>query len=236
MLPVGIIGAMDSEVALLLQKLQDPRTVTVGSVIYHTGTLGTTAVVIARCGIGKVCAAMCAQAMIDRFAVRCIINTGVAGGIASGLAVGDMVLSTYAVQHDFDVTAFGHVRGYMCDGGDHTQPTRYYADGVLRQRFLDAAAETLPGHKAIEGAIATGDVFVADNVLKKQLAEEFSAAAAEMEGGAVAQVAAANRVPFLIVRAISDLAEGGAPVSFDTFEKEAAANSARMLLRVLQEL
>ena len=236
MLPVGIIGAMDSEVALLVEKLQEAQTVKVGAVTYHTGTLGGTAVVSARCGIGKVCAAMCAQAMIDRFAVRYILNTGVAGGIAAGLSVGDMVLSTYAVQHDFDVTAFGHVRGYMCDGGDHTRPTRYEADSCLRTLFMEVAAKALPGHKAIEGAIATGDVFVADNELKKQLAETFSAAAAEMEGGAVAQVAVANRVPFLIIRAISDLAEGGAPVSFDTFEKEAAANSARMLLCVLPKL
>lgn len=236
MLPIGIIGAMDSEVALLLEALDHAKTVQIGAVTYHTGTLNQTDVVIARCGIGKVCAAMCVQAMIDRFSVRGIINTGVAGGIASGLAVGDMVVSTYAVQHDFDVTAFGHVRGYMCDGGDHREPTRYWADSRMRQLFRETAAAILNGHKAVEGAIASGDVFVADAALKIALAQEFSASAAEMEGGAVAQVATANNVPFLIVRAISDLADGGAPVSFDTFEKQAAADSAKILLAVLPQL
>ena len=220
MLPVGLIGAMESEVALLLKKIQDSRTVTVGQTVFTTGSLENVSVVIARCGIGKVCAAMCAQAMIDRFAVRCLINTGVAGGIAPGLKLGDTVLSTYAVQHDFDVTAFGHVRGYLCNGGDDREPTRFTALSV----------------PAVEGVIATGDIFVADAALKARIAEEFSASVAEMEGGAIAQTAAANHVPFLIVRAVSDLADGEAPASFDAFEQEAAARSAAVLLRVLRRL
>ena len=234
MLPVGLIGAMESEVALLLKKMQDCRTVTVGKTVFTTGSLENVSVVIARCGIGKVCAAMCAQAMIDRFAVRCLINTGVAGGIAPGLKLGDTVLSTYAVQHDFDVTAFGHVRGFLCDGGDDREPTRFAADENLRRLFAEeAAALAVP---TVEGVIATGDVFVADAALKARIAAEFSAAVAEREGGAIAQTAAANRVPFLIVRAVSDLADGEAPASFDAFEKEAAARSAAVLLRVLRRL
>ena len=234
MLPVGLIGAMESEVALLLKKIQDSRTVTVGQTVFTTGSLEKVSVVIARCGIGKVCAAMCAQAMIDRFAVRCLINTGVAGGIAPGLKLGDTVLSTYAVQHDFDVTAFGHVRGYLCNGGDDREPTRFTADAHLRRLFAEeAAALSVP---AVEGVIATGDIFVADAALKARIAEEFSASVAEMEGGAIAQTAAANHVPFLIVRAVSDLADGEAPASFDAFEQEAAARSAAVLLRVLRRL
>lgn len=236
MQPVGIIGAMDSELQLLLNKLENAAQVQVGSTVYHTGELASVPVVIARCGIGKVCAAMCAQAMIDRFSVRCIINTGVAGGLKSGLSVGDMVLCTYAVQHDFDVTAFGHVRGYMCTGEDHTQPTRYWADAHLREVVATVAAETLTDRRAVKGVIASGDVFVADAALKQQLTAEFDAMAAEMEGAAVAQTATANGVPFLVIRALSDLADGSASVSFDTFEAQAAAASAQLLMAALPRL
>ncbi len=232
MQPVGIIGAMDSEIALLLEKLDNAATVTIGNTVYHTGELSNVPVVIARCGIGKVCAAICAQAMIDRFAVRCIINTGVAGGLKTGLSVGDMVLCTDAVQHDFDVTAFGYVRGYMCTGEDNQKPTRYAADAHLRETVAKVAAE-IPDCHTVAGVIASGDVFVADAALKQQLLADFDATAAEMEGAAVAQTAVANGVPFLVIRAISDLADGSASVSFDTFEVQAAAVSAQLLMAAL---
>ena len=143
-----------------------------------------------------------------------------------------MVLCTDAVQHDFDVTAFGYVRGYMCTGEDNQKPTRYAADARLRALVASAAAE-LADCRTVEGVIASGDVFVADAALKQQLLADFDATAAEMEGAAVAQTAVANGVPFLVIRAISDLADGSASGSFDTFEAKAAAVSAQLLVTAL---
>ncbi len=230
--PFGIIGAMASEVEILKQKLHGRKTLRIAGVDFCEGTLEGKPVVIAQCGIGKVCAAICTQAMIDRFNVECVINTGVAGGLHHSLSVGDIVISTDAVQHDFDMTAFGYVKGYM-GGGDGKTATRYHADPDLISLFKMAADEILTDNKYIDGTIASGDIFVDDSALKKTLIESFDAAAAEMEGAAVAQVAAANETPFVIIRSISDLAENEANVSFEEFERKAADISSRIVLGML---
>lgn len=230
---IGIIGAMASEVEILTAKLQQADTAEIAGVVFHQGLLEGKRVVIAQCGIGKVCAAICAQAMIDRYKVAALINTGVAGGLHPSLAVGDIVISTDAVQHDFDMTAFGYVKGYM-GGGDGKTPTRYIADPGLIANFKAAADEVLDQNKYIDGTIASGDVFVDDSTLKKFLIQQFGAAAAEMEGASIAQVAAANRVPFVVIRSISDLAEHEATISFEEFEKKAAEISSRIVLGMLR--
>lgn len=230
---IGIIGAMASEVEILTAKLQNAQTAEIAGVVFHEGLLEGRHVVIAQCGIGKVCAAICAQAMIDRYRVGALINTGVAGGLHPSLAVGDIVISTDAVQHDFDMTAFGDVKGYM-GGGDGKSPTRFLADPGLVADFKAAADEVLNENKYIEGTIASGDIFVDDSALKKSLIELFGAAAAEMEGGSIAQVAVANRVPFVVIRSISDLAEHEATVSYGEFEKKAAEISSRIVLGMLR--
>lgn len=229
---IGIIGAMASEVEILTARLQGAYAIQAAGITFHTGTLEGKRVVVAQCGIGKVCAAVCAQAMIDRFHVSSLINTGVAGGLHPSLAIGDIVISTDAVQHDFDMTAFGYVKGYM-GGGDGKTATRYQADSGLIALFKQAADEVLTENKYIDGTIASGDVFVDDSVLKKFLIEAFGAAAAEMEGAAIAQVAAANGVPFVVIRSISDLAECEATVSFEEFERKAAEISSRIVLGML---
>lgn len=232
---IGIIGAMDSEIALLCERMTDRAEQTAAGLTVHIGTLEGVAVAVVRCGEGKVRAALCTQLLIDRFGAAAIINTGVAGGLAAGLCVGDLVLATDAVQHDFDLTAFGYVRGYIAGMGDGTEPTRFEADAALCAAFRRAADEVLAGtgHKYIEGTVATGDVFVDSTPLKRELIAAYNAAAAEMEGGAIAAVAAQNGVPFVVIRAISDLAEGEATVSFETFEAEAARTSAAITCRML---
>lgn len=230
---IGIIGAMASEVEILKSRLKEGKTSEIAGVVFYQGKLEGKPVVIAQCGIGKVCAAVCAQAMIDRFQVGCVINTGVAGGLHPSLAVGDIVISTDAVQHDFDLTAFGYVKGYMSNG-DGKSPTRYKADPELAALFKAAADEVLDENKYIEGTIASGDIFVDDSALKKELIERFGAAAAEMEGAAIAQAAAANRVPFVVIRSISDLAENEANVSFEEFERKAAEISSSIVLGMLR--
>lgn len=233
---LGILGAMESEVKLLLEQLHDTDIQETAGTRFYAGTLEGVPVVVAQCGIGKVCAAMCTQVMIDRYQVDAVINTGVAGGLDPTLSIGDIVISTDAIQHDFDVTAFGHAKGYMCDGGDTAQPTRYSADADWCTRFHAAADAVLTTQHCLEGTIVSGDIFVSDQALKRELLSSFHAAAAEMEGAAVAQVACANRVPFVVVRAISDLAGQEASVSFDEFEKAAAATSAQIVRELLRQL
>ena len=221
---IGIIGAMASEVELLTAALTEAQTQTIAGVTFYHGTLEGQDVVIAQCGIGKVCAAICAQAMADCYKVGALINTGVAGGLHHSLAVGDIVIGTDAVQHDFDMTAFGYAKGYM-GGSDGKEPTVFHADPKLIASFKEAAAQVLTDSKFIEGTIASGDVFVDDSALKKSLIEQFDAAAAEMENG----------IPFIIIRSISDLAEHEANVSFDEFEKKAAKVSSDIVLGMLRQ-
>ena len=222
MSPIGIIGAMSSEVDNLIARMAHTAVTEYAGRRFVTGALAGKDVVVVQSGIGKVAAAITAQMLIDRFGVCTLLNTGMAGGLDARLAVKDLVVGIDALQHDFDLTAFGHARGYIGGGGDDTVPTRFAADADLVEKALAAAAQVLPnGSKAITGTIASGDIFVDDSGLKTVLRDDFGAAAAEMEGAAIAQTAAANGVPFLILRTISDLAEHDASVSFDELERYA---------------
>ena len=228
---IGIIGAMNTEVETLISALTDKKETRIAGSVFYSGKLGTTDAVVVMCGIGKVAAAICAQAMIDTFHPDALINTGVAGGVADGLTQGDLVIATDAVQHDFDISLFGHAKGYMpVWGKDHHQPSPFPADEALADKLI-AAADGL-GYHAIRGRVASGDIFVADPVLKQTLATQFSASVAEMEGAAIAQTAWQNGIPCAIVRAISDLADGSATLSFDEFEAIAAERSAKLLLEI----
>lgn len=222
MTPIGIIGAMDSEVDNLIKRMADTAVTEYAGRRFVTGTLASKNVVVVQSGIGKVAAAITAQMLIDRFGVCALLNTGMAGGLNPRLAVKDLVIGMGALQHDFDLTAFGHVRGYIGGGGDDTKPTLFAADKTLAEKALAAAKQVLPeGNKSLLGIIASGDIFVDDSALKASLRDDFGADAAEMEGAAIAQTAVANGVPFLILRTISDLAEHDASVSFDELERYA---------------
>jgi adenosylhomocysteine nucleosidase len=215
---IGIIGAMDSEVRHLIARLENPETHEIAGRTFVRGTLAGCDAVVVQSGIGKVAAAVTAQILIDRFDVGTLINSGMAGGLDSRLAVKDLVIGTAAVQHDFDLTAFGHAKGYM-RGEDDTVATAFCADKELVALAMDAAAAVLPASsKAITGVVASGDIFVDDSALKSRIIADFHAAATEMEGAAIAQTATDNGVPFLILRTISDLAEHQANVSFDELE------------------
>lgn len=217
----GIIGAMDSEVDNLTARMEGVAVIEAAGRRFACGKLAGQNVVVVKSGIGKVAAAITAQLLIDRFEADTLINTGMAGGLDARLQVKDLVIATDAIQHDFDLTAFGHTHGYMF-GEDDTLPTRFMADAELTERARAAAARVLPeGSKAITGTVVSGDVFVDDAALKRTLISRFAAAAAEMEGAAIAQTAVANEVPFLILRTISDLAEHQAHVSFDELERYA---------------
>ncbi|MGI6665044.1 MAG: 5'-methylthioadenosine/adenosylhomocysteine nucleosidase [Christensenellaceae bacterium] len=230
----GIIGAMSSEIILLREHMREIKEEKIGVFTFYQGVINGSEVVLVKCGIGKVNAAMCAQIMIDRFAVTKLINTGIAGGVGSGLSVGDVVIGVDAVQHDFDMRGLGYAKGYMT-GEDMTAYTVYQADEGLVAEFRAAVSAVVPPEKIKEGRIATGDIFVSDSAVKKELREGFASLAAEMEGAAILQVAEANKIPAVIIRAISDLADEGAEASVENFEQFAADISAETLLVLLEQ-
>ena len=231
----GIIGAMDSEIQMIRGQMDYCRTNPLYGLTFYQGRIGSHDVVLAKCGIGKVNAARCAQILIDRSNPDYLINTGVAGGVGPDLKLGDMVLSTDLVQHDFRMNALGCVDGCQSLDGPKDQPTLFTADEALLTRFERIAQETAGKAAIHRGRIASGDTFVADRETKIKLYETFGALACEMEGGAIAQVAQAAGVPFLVVRAISDLADGSASESYAAFERHAAQLSASMLLKFLED-
>lgn len=230
----GVIGAMESEVAQLRGALQNTEVTDCCGLTFYSGTMGRRRVVLVRCGVGKVNAARCAQMLIDRFGVDCIVNTGIAGGVGEGLAVADVVVGAELVQHDFDAVAFGYARGNICDPAHRDAPSVFRGDAELIAAFRAAAEALIDPARVKTGRIATGDLFVASAEAKRDIAETFGAVAAEMEGGAIAQVASMAGVPFIVLRAISDLADGSSPKSFAEFEKETADLSASILRRMIE--
>lgn len=232
----GIIGAMAIEIKHLLSVLEGEEKVKRGNITFYRGRIKGKEVVIAQCGVGKVNAGRVTQLMIDFFSPDVIINTGIAGAVASGLEVNDVVIATSLVQHDFDVTTFGYARGYMCTGHDKDKATSYTADPVVSALLERAASEYFTTGKVVRGIIASGDQFISSAEKRHEISEIFSASAAEMEGAAIAQSSELSGVPFAVLRAISDNADGNAAVSYDRFEKEAAMKSAETVTAFLSLL
>lgn len=192
--------------------------------------------VVVKSGIGKVNAARCTQILIDNFHPDYIINSGIAGGIDASLSVGDIIIGEELVQHDFDVTAFGHAKGYLCTGERDDVPTVFRSDKKLVYLLESSAKEAGGSGKVRTGRIASGDIFVADRTLKESISHEFKAAAAEMEGAAIAQTAAYADIPFVVLRVISDQADGEAAESFETFEKQTAELSSAVIQNLINSL
>lgn len=225
---IGIIGAMDVEVKTLKNAIEALTTEKTAGIEFYLGKINGTDVVVAECGIGKVHAAMCTQIMADKYNVGAIISTGIGGGIGDGLHVGDLVIADGLVQHDFDVSPFGYAKGYMFRG-DKDKPTVYNTDKELNALVLKAAQAHISPEKLKSGIIATGDIFVADREKKTEIHDRFNALVTEMEGGAIAQTAAENNIPFTVVRAISDLADGEGCETYEVFEEETARLSAKII-------
>lgn len=228
MIDVGIIGAMDIEVQGIAAELEACRTERVGGIEFHVGSLRGKSVAVAKCGIGKVFAALCTEAMIVKYAPRLIVNTGVAGAIGDGVAQGDVVVAKSLVQHDMDTSVFGDPLGFISGIGRVFFESDERAAGIL----LSAAEEL--GIKAVGGTVATGDCFISSPADKLRLRELFAASACEMEGGAVAQVAFANQTPFAVIRAISDGADEGTAMSYENFLPVAAARSRALTLALVE--
>ena len=229
---IGIIGAMEVEVAILKEKMEDVRIIKKASMDFYEGILAGKKVVVVRSGIGKVNAGICAQILADVFSVDAIINTGIAGSLNKNINISDIVLSTDVVQHDMDATGFGYRKGQIPQ-----MPVFFFnADDNLRRLAAEVCKEVNPDIQVFEGRIASGDQFVCDQDVKNRIVSEFSAYATEMEGAAIGQAAYLNEIPFLVVRAISDKADGSAQMDYSEFEKAAVDHSVRLTLNMLARI
>ncbi|MBE6555357.1 MAG: 5'-methylthioadenosine/adenosylhomocysteine nucleosidase [Ruminococcaceae bacterium] len=224
---IGIIGAMQIETEGLLAEMTDKKTHTVSGVTYTEGMLCGKQVVVATSGVGKVFAAVCAEAMILRFGVSALLNTGVAGGLLPELEVGDVVLADSVVQHDMNTTALGDARGLLSG----INVIKLETDRALLKPLCEATAAL--GYNAVVGTVATGDLFVTKESTKERLAAEFDAVACEMEGGAIGHVAYINSIPFVVLRTISD---GGDGMEYAEFAPLAAKTSTAITKTFLELL
>ena len=222
---IGIIGAMDLEVQHLKNEMQLSRIVDKAGMEFFTGTLKDVDVVIVRSGIGKVNAGLCAQILADVFQVTHIINTGVAGSLNPALDIGDILISRDALYHDLDVRVFGYQLGEVPQMGCR----EFKADKALIDAAAASCREVNPDIHVAIGRILSGDQFISDKEKKEYLITEFQGDCTEMEGAAVAHSAYLNKIPFVIIRAISDKADDSAEMDYPAFEKAAAMHSAKLV-------
>ena len=229
---LGIIGAMDIEVDSLKNEMENPAINIIAGMDFYEGVIGGKDVVVVKCGIGKVNAAMCTQILADRYNVDAVINTGVAGSLNNDIDICDIVISTVAQEHDMDVTALGYEKGIIPD----MDVSIFEADRKLVELTKKSAKEAGLDVKVFEGKFVSGDQFISTHEKKKSLKNSFGGDCAEMEGAAIAHVASLNNIPFLVIRAISDKADGGAHMDYPTFEKKAAANSILLLNEIIKNV
>jgi adenosylhomocysteine nucleosidase len=250
---IGVMGALDSEIELIKQQMDLADSLVISGRKYYTGEVHGHRIVLVKAGVGKVNAAMSTQLMIDRFRVRTIIFTGIAGGIAPELKVGDIVISDRVIQHDYGLASVDGFHPWSVEVGDSTgagKPVEYFEPDSQLMRTAMAAAEMLDfpepestispratsSVRVCLGCIVTGDQFIASEKKRRWLDETFGAYATEMEGGAVAQVCVANGVPFVVVRTLSDLANEDASVDIEKFFAYASRNSAMLVLEMLRTM
>lgn len=229
---LGIIGAMDTEVAKLKELMTEVTVTKKASMEFYQGNLNGAAAVVVRAGIGKVNAACCTQTLIDQFPVSCVINTGIAGSLQAKIDIGDIVLSTDAVEHDMDVAALGYQPGKIPD----MEVSAFAADERLRQVAKESCEKVNPDIHVYEGRVVTGDQFISSKEKKAWLTDTFDGCCAEMEGAAIAHAAYLNQIPFLIVRAISDKADDSAQMDYPTFEAKAIEHSVRLIVEMAGRL
>lgn len=226
---IGIIGAMEVEVATLKSQMNIKNVVTKASMEFNEGTIGNTEVVIVRSGVAKVNAGICVQILVDLFNVTHIINTGVAGSLDARINIGDIVLSTDACYHDVDATVFGYKKGEVPQLGIHAFP----ADASLREAAKAAIKKAAPDLGVFEGRVCSGDQFVSSPDVKKAIIDEQGGMCTEMEGAAIAQACYLNKIPFVIIRAISDKADGSDIVDYPVFEEKAAHDCAALVKEMI---
>lgn len=229
---LGIIGAMDEEVAKLKEQMEDVQVETKAAMDFYQGTIKGHPVVVVRSGIGKVNAAVCTQILADCYKVDQIINTGIAGSLNAEINIGDIVLSTDTLEHDMDAVSFGYSLGQI----PRMDTLSFEADESLRVTAKKVCERVIPDIHVFEGRVVSGDQFISDKNKKNWLVENFAGLCTEMEGAAIGHTAYLNGIPFLVIRAISDKADDSATVDYPTFEAKAIEHSVQLLLALCEEL
>lgn len=229
---IGIIGAMEEEVAHLKEAMDIEEITEYAAMKFCRGTLCGKDAVIVQSGIGKVNAAICTQILVDKFQADQIINTGVAGSLDARIDIGDIVISSDAVQHDMDTTIFGDPLGQI----PRLDTFSFPADAELIEKAKAANEKVNPEVQTFVGRVASGDQFVADRKVKDKIVEHFHAYCTEMEGAAIAQAAYLNKVSYVIIRAISDKADNSAAMDYPDFERRAIKQNVRLVKELLKNL
>ncbi|WJH33182.1 5'-methylthioadenosine/adenosylhomocysteine nucleosidase [Paenibacillus aurantius] len=221
---VGLIGAMVEEIELFHEHMKEVTEHEKAGITYWEGTFQGKPVVLCRSGVGKVNAAVCTQILIDRFGVEAVVFTGVAGALDPSLEIGDIVISTECLQHDMDVRALGFERGVI----PFAEASVFPADPGLSDKAYEVSESLFEG-RTKRGRVLSGDQFIASRETVAELHRELNGACTEMEGASVAQVCHMNGVPFVILRSMSDKADGSAHINFPEFTKQASLHSYRIV-------
>ncbi len=228
---IGIVGAMDSEVEAIFAQMSFKEKIQINNLTFYKGRIFDKDLVVVKCGVGKVNAALCTQLLILNFKVSCVINTGIAGATGKGLNIYDFVVSTEAVYHDFDTTFFGYKLGQVPG-----MPETFKADEKLTNLAITTfeKSDLAKNHKIQKGLIASGDQFIAGGEKKNFIVENFHPLCVEMEGCAIAHACHVNDVPFVIIRCMSDCADENVQSTYE--EEKASKVSSNFLLEVLKEI
>lgn len=227
---VGILFAMQEELDALLTYVSITKTYTIFDLTFYEGQLNQVECILVESGIGKVNAARTTQILIDNMKVEYIFNIGVAGGIEENLQVGDIVIATSLVQHDFDITAFAHEKGYIPNVGTFIETDTY-----LHKLAIDTLAKK-KNLRVVSGIIASGDIFCTEEKMSQKIATKFQASCVEMEGASIAQVCYLSHIPFLILRSISDVPNNNNVITYEEFLKISAKKVAFAMHELLIKL
>lgn len=228
---IGIIGAMDSEVSAIYEKMTSKQIIQINDIKFYKGKLFEKDVVVIKCGIGKVNAALCTQLLIVNFKVTKIINTGIAGATGKNLNIYDFVVSTNLVYHDFDTQFFGYKLGQVPGF-----PPTFSANSQMVEKIISVfeKSELAKNHKIQKGLIASGDQFISGGEKKNFIVQKFNPLCVEMEGCAIAQTCYLHKIPFAVIRCMSDCADETVKTSYE--EEKASAISSEFLLEVVKEI
>lgn len=226
---IGIIFAMNEELIELKKYLNIEKEYNIFDLTFYESKINENDIVLVQSGVGKVNAARCAQILIDNIKVDYIFNIGVAGGVSENLNVGDIVIGEKLVQHDFDITAFNHEKGYIPNVGVYIDSDEYLlkvAQNIISKSNINT----------LTGVIASGDIFCTDYMMSKKINTKFNALCVEMEGASIAQVCYLSHIPFLIIRSISDTPNNNNVITYEEFLEDSCKKVADLMFKILNEL